>query len=81
MSKQRVVTQDFFKKVQGELNERRFKMAIITEQHGWQNIQAMYEDGQHGALIDAFVLSKICCGMESSLRIRFGEWLSLARTC
>ena len=59
------------------MNERKYKIAVITEKYGWPAIQAMYKEGQHGALTDAFVLAKLCCGMESSLRIRYGEWLAL----
>ena len=33
VSKYPVNTQDFFKKVQAELDERKFKMAVITETH------------------------------------------------
>ena len=78
-SKYRVNTGEFFKKVQREINVSKFKMSVITKQYGWPAVQALYEEGQHGALVDAEVLSMLCCGKESSLRIRFGHWLSLAR--
>ena len=78
-SKYRVNTGEFFKKVQREINFSKFKMSVITKQYGWPAVQALYEEGQHGALVDAEVLSMLCCGKMSSLRIRFGHWLSLAR--
>ena len=79
LSKYPVDTQDFFKKVQAELDERKCKMAVITEKHGWPGIQDMNKKGQHGALTDAFVLAHLCCGKKSSLRIRYGEWLAVDR--
>ena len=72
-------TQDFFKKVQAELNERRYNMGIITDLHGWTEIQDMYKKGQHGALTDAFVLAQLWVGKKSSLRIWYGEWLAVDR--
>ena len=74
--KNSVDTQVFFKKVQEELSERKYKMVVVTEMHGWPALQKMYEEGQHGALTDAYVLAQLCCGTKSSQRIRFGEWLA-----
>ena len=71
--------QDFFKKIQAELNERRFNVGIITDMHGWTEIQDTYNKGQHGALTDSFVLAQLCCGKTSSLRIRYEEWLAVDR--
>ena len=45
VSKYTVDTQDFFKKVQAELDERKCKMAVITEINGWPAIQDMYNKG------------------------------------
>ena len=50
------------------------KMTVVTEMHGWPALQKMYEEGQHGALSDAYVLAQLCCGTKSSLRIWFGQW-------
>ena len=79
VSKYPVYTQDFFKKLQAELDERKCKMAVITEMHGWPAIQDMYNKGQHRALTEAFVLAHLCYGKQSSLRIRYGEWLAVDR--
>ena len=79
VSKYPVDTHDFFKKIQAELDERKCKIAVITEMHGWPAIQDMYKKGQHGALTDALVLAHLCCGKQSSLRTRYGQWLALDR--
>ena len=71
--KNSVDTRVFFKKVQEKLSESKYNMAIVTEMHGWPALQKMYEEGQHGALIDAYVLAQLCCGTKSSQRIWFGE--------
>ena len=74
--KNSVNTQVFFEKVHKELSERKYKMAVVTEMHGWPALQKMYEEGQHGALTHDYVLAQLCCGTKSSLRIRFIEWLA-----
>ena len=45
--KNSVNTQVFFEKVHEELSEREYKMAVVTEMHGWPALQKMYEEGQH----------------------------------
>ena len=45
VSKYPMDTQDFFKKVQAELDVGKCKMEVITEMHGWPAIQDMYNKG------------------------------------
>ena len=71
----RVNTGEFFKQVQNEINEKKFKMSVITALYGRPALVDIYEEGQHGALVDAEVLGQLCCGRASRIRVRFAHWL------